>query len=166
MGVIFDEDHDFEGLRSPRAHLDTLLRNLSSHLGTPRKACTTGFISVRNEESQDEHRIARSDSVVDRGARCTHVAMSGDGRDLKQLRQQLSITQRLHRTRQLWRARHGRRIAKARRRRHDRGDFVTYGRSRARPSTAARDAGTPAAASVSAAAGSRAGIYGGMVYES
>ena len=34
--VIFDGDHDFEGLRSPRAHLDTVLRNLSRHLGTPR----------------------------------------------------------------------------------------------------------------------------------
>ena len=34
--VIFDGDHDFEGLRSPRTHLDTVLRNLSRHLGTPR----------------------------------------------------------------------------------------------------------------------------------
>ena len=36
LGVIFDGDHDFEGLRSLRAHLDTVLRNLSCHLGTPR----------------------------------------------------------------------------------------------------------------------------------
>ena len=36
LGVIFDGDHDFEGLRSPRAHLDTVLRNLSRHLGHPR----------------------------------------------------------------------------------------------------------------------------------
>ena len=35
-GVIFDGDQDFEGLRSPRAHLDTVLRNLSRHLGHPR----------------------------------------------------------------------------------------------------------------------------------
>ena len=41
MGVIFDEDHlDFEGLRPPRAHLDTVLRNLSSHLSIPRKQLT------------------------------------------------------------------------------------------------------------------------------
>ena len=50
---------------------------------------------------------------------------------------------------------------------HGRGDFVTYGRSRARPSAAARGADTPAAAaSVSAAAGSRAGIYVEIDYES
>ena len=36
LGVIFDVDHDFEGPRSPNAHLDTVLRNLSRHLGTPR----------------------------------------------------------------------------------------------------------------------------------
>ena len=36
LGVILDGDHDFEGLRSPRAHLETVLRNLSRHLGTPR----------------------------------------------------------------------------------------------------------------------------------
>ena len=35
MGVIFDVDHDFEGPRSPRAHLGTVLRNLSSHLRRP-----------------------------------------------------------------------------------------------------------------------------------
>ena len=40
LGVIFDGDHDFEGLRSPRAHLDTVLRNLSRHLGTPRRPLT------------------------------------------------------------------------------------------------------------------------------
>ena len=33
LGVIFDEDHDFEGPRAPRAHLDTVLtKNLSHHL--------------------------------------------------------------------------------------------------------------------------------------
>ena len=36
LGVIFDLDHDFEGPRAPKAHLDTVLRNLSSHLGIPR----------------------------------------------------------------------------------------------------------------------------------
>ena len=36
LGVIFDRDHDFEGPRSPKAHLDTVLRNLSSHLRRPR----------------------------------------------------------------------------------------------------------------------------------
>ena len=36
LGVIFDGDHDSEGLMSPRAHLDTVLRNIPSHLGTPR----------------------------------------------------------------------------------------------------------------------------------
>ena len=35
LGVIFDGDHDFEGPRSPSAHLDTVLRNLSSLLGRP-----------------------------------------------------------------------------------------------------------------------------------
>ena len=35
VGVIFDGDHDFEGLRSPKAHLDTVLRNLLNHLGRP-----------------------------------------------------------------------------------------------------------------------------------
>eukprot|EP00964_Phaeocystis_antarctica_P135060 scaffold99409_cov66-Phaeocystis_antarctica.AAC.3 len=34
--VIFDGDHDFEGLRSPRAHLDTVLRNRLSHPRHPR----------------------------------------------------------------------------------------------------------------------------------
>ena len=33
--MVFDGDHDFEGPRSPRAHLDTVLRNLSSHTGRP-----------------------------------------------------------------------------------------------------------------------------------
>ena len=33
LGVIFDGDHDFEGPRSPIAHLDTVLRK--RHLGTP-----------------------------------------------------------------------------------------------------------------------------------
>ena len=69
---------------------------------------------------------------------------------LKQLRQQLATTQRLLDTVDS----------------RGRGDFVTYGRSRPRPSAAARGAGTPAAASVSAAAGSRAGIYVGIDYES
>ena len=36
LGLIFDEDHDFEGIRSPKAHLDTVLRNLLNHLGRPR----------------------------------------------------------------------------------------------------------------------------------
>ena len=35
LGVVFDGDHDFEGLRSPRAHLDTVLRNLLSHPRPP-----------------------------------------------------------------------------------------------------------------------------------
>ena len=34
-GVNFDGDHDFEGLRSPKAHLDTVLRNLLSHPRPP-----------------------------------------------------------------------------------------------------------------------------------
>ena len=41
-GVIFDGGHDVEGHRSPKAHLDAVLRNLSHHLGHP---CTSyGFI--------------------------------------------------------------------------------------------------------------------------
>ena len=35
LGVVFDEDHDFEGPRAPKAHLYTVNRNLSHHLGTP-----------------------------------------------------------------------------------------------------------------------------------
>ena len=94
---------------------------------------------------------------------------------LKQLRQQLATTQRLldsYDTRgtagDLQKlaaaANHGRGCGRSQ---HGRGDFVTYGRtSRARPGAAARGAGTPAAASVSAAAGSRAGIYVDIGYES
>ena len=95
---------------------------------------------------------------------------------LKQLRQQLATTQRLldsYDTRgtagdlqklAAAAAAHGRGCGRSQ---HGRGDFVTYGRtSRARPSAAARGAGTPAAASVSAAAGSRAGIYVDVDYES
>ena len=37
LGVVFDVDHDFEGPRAPRAHLDTVNRNLSHHLGRPFK---------------------------------------------------------------------------------------------------------------------------------
>ena len=47
LGVIFDEDHDFEGLRSPRAHLDTVLRNLSRHLGTPRRLGAASLLLAR-----------------------------------------------------------------------------------------------------------------------
>ena len=89
---------------------------------------------------------------------------------LKQLRQQLATTQRLLDSydtrgtagdlRELSTATtHGRGS-------RGRGDFVTYGRSRARPSAAARGAGTPAAASVSAAAGPRTGIHVDIDYES
>eukprot|EP00964_Phaeocystis_antarctica_P069863 scaffold42493_cov68-Phaeocystis_antarctica.AAC.7 len=38
MGVIFDEDHDFEGLRSPRAHLDTKLSSTPSSLTLRRRS--------------------------------------------------------------------------------------------------------------------------------
>ena len=33
--MIFDGDNDVEGPRFPKAHLDTVLRNLSHHLGRP-----------------------------------------------------------------------------------------------------------------------------------
>ena len=33
--MVFDGDHDFEGPRAPKAHLDTVKRNLSHHLGKP-----------------------------------------------------------------------------------------------------------------------------------
>ena len=36
LGVVFDVDHDFEGPRAPKAHLDTVNRNLSHHLAPPR----------------------------------------------------------------------------------------------------------------------------------
>ena len=35
VGVVFDGDHDFEGPRDPKAHLDTVNRNLLDHLGRP-----------------------------------------------------------------------------------------------------------------------------------
>ena len=37
LGIVFDVDHDFEGPRAPKAHLDTVNRNLSHHLGRPFK---------------------------------------------------------------------------------------------------------------------------------
>ena len=37
LGVVFDEDHDFEGPRAPKAHLDTVNRNLLHYLGRPFK---------------------------------------------------------------------------------------------------------------------------------
>ena len=45
LGVVFYVDHDFEGPRAPKAHLDTVNRNLSHHLGTPR--ITSAHPSVR-----------------------------------------------------------------------------------------------------------------------
>ena len=36
LAPYFTEDHDFEGPRSPIAHLDTVLRNLLSHPRPPR----------------------------------------------------------------------------------------------------------------------------------
>ena len=33
--MVFDVDHDFEGPRGPKAHLGTVNRNLSHHLGRP-----------------------------------------------------------------------------------------------------------------------------------
>ena len=35
MGVVFDVDHDFEGPRAPKAHLDTVNTNLLDHLRRP-----------------------------------------------------------------------------------------------------------------------------------
>ena len=35
LGVIFDRDHDFEGPRSPKAHLDTVLSKPVTPLGHP-----------------------------------------------------------------------------------------------------------------------------------
>ena len=40
LGVVFDVDHDFEGPRAPKAHLDTVNRNLSHHLGHPFRGAT------------------------------------------------------------------------------------------------------------------------------
>ena len=37
LGVVFDVDHDSEGPRAPKAHLDTVMTTLSSHLGRPRR---------------------------------------------------------------------------------------------------------------------------------
>ena len=51
LGVVFDVDHDFEGPRSPKAHLDTVLRNLSIHLGTPRT-------TTAQDAGQDGHTVA------------------------------------------------------------------------------------------------------------
>ena len=49
LGVIFDEDHDFEGPRSPIAHLDTVLRNLLSHPRLPRSLASGGGGGNRKE---------------------------------------------------------------------------------------------------------------------
>ena len=35
LGVVFDVDHDFEGPRASKAHLDTVNTNLSHHLRRP-----------------------------------------------------------------------------------------------------------------------------------
>ena len=36
LGVVSDGDHDFEGPRGPKAHLDTVLtKPVTHHLGTP-----------------------------------------------------------------------------------------------------------------------------------
>ena len=35
LGVVFDVDHDFEGPRAPKAHLDTVNTNLLDHLPPP-----------------------------------------------------------------------------------------------------------------------------------
>ena len=35
LGMVFDGDHDFEGPRAPKSHLDTVNTNLSHHLGRP-----------------------------------------------------------------------------------------------------------------------------------
>ena len=35
LGVVFDVDHDFEGPRAPKAHLDTVNTNLSHHPRPP-----------------------------------------------------------------------------------------------------------------------------------
>ena len=32
LGVVFDEDHDFEGLSAPKAHLDPVLANVTNVL--------------------------------------------------------------------------------------------------------------------------------------
>ena len=59
LGVIFDRDHDFEGPRSPKAHLDTVLRNLSSHLRRPRR-----LMVEREEVSQLSRSRASTTKVV------------------------------------------------------------------------------------------------------
>ena len=48
LGVVFDVDHDSEGPRGPKAHLGTVNRNLSHHLGRPFTASTRtqGRVSV------------------------------------------------------------------------------------------------------------------------
>ena len=45
LGVVFDVDHDFEGPRAPKAHLDTVNTNLSHHLVTPRTLFAIGALS-------------------------------------------------------------------------------------------------------------------------
>ena len=46
LGVIFDGDHDFEGPRAPKAHLDTVNRNQSHHLGRPFKCSLAGILPL------------------------------------------------------------------------------------------------------------------------
>ena len=76
LGVIFDEVHDFEGLRSPRAHLDTVLRNLSRHLGTPRKRGTALSPSLNGAHRVFYTSAAISQTITYEGTRNVACAMS------------------------------------------------------------------------------------------
>ena len=67
LGVIFDGDHDFEGPRSPKAHLDTVLTKPVTPPGHPlyaretaRPRRTTAVHARRASESLSKIRLYRS----------------------------------------------------------------------------------------------------------
>ena len=83
LGVIFDGDHDSKGPRSPKAHLDTVLRNLSHHLRHPCTVLTTlqavRYRKVRGKGLESERSSLRPQPVTSKslppmedGERRTH----------------------------------------------------------------------------------------------
>ena len=59
--MVFDVDHDFEGPRAPKAHLDTVNTNLSHHLGRP---FTANFVNLVEEKWSVEVNLDGSGTLV------------------------------------------------------------------------------------------------------
>ena len=47
LGVVFDVDHDFEGPKAPKAHVDTVNRNLLDHLRRPRTTVEVSKLTLK-----------------------------------------------------------------------------------------------------------------------